>query len=161
MKKIILMLAMVLPTLASAQKLAYINSQELFAQMPELKVVEQKLDSLNKEYEALLTTMQEEYQKKVSDYQQKQATMTDAIRQISEEEILAIPLTKITPSGDTQSSGINITPLTPFTQAAPYSCDALSRSFIKYSHSSFDNVRHVLGASILISFTPQSTNSPA
>ena len=53
MKKIILMLAMVFPMLASAQKLAYINSQELFAQMPELKVVEQKLDSLNKEYEAL------------------------------------------------------------------------------------------------------------
>ena len=90
MKKIILMLAMVLPTLASAQKLAYINSQELFAQMPELKVVEQKLDSLNKEYEALLTTMQEEYQKKLSDYQQKQATMTDAIRQISEEEIMSL-----------------------------------------------------------------------
>lgn len=90
MKKIILMLAMVLPTLASAQKFAYINSQELFAQMPELKVVEQKLDSLNKEYEALLTTMQEEYQKKFSDYQQKQATMTDAIRQISEEEIMSL-----------------------------------------------------------------------
>ena len=90
MKKIILMLALVLPMLASAQKFAYINSQELFAQMPELKVVEQKLDSLNKEYEALLTTMQEEYQKKLSDYQQKQATMTDAIRQISEEEIMSL-----------------------------------------------------------------------
>ena len=90
MKKIILMLAMVFPMLARAQKLAYINSQELFAQMPELKVVEQKLDSLNKEYEALLTTMQEEYQKKLSDYQQKQATMTDAIRQISEEEIMSL-----------------------------------------------------------------------
>ena len=90
MKKLILMLAMVLPMLASAQKLGHINSQELFAQMPELKVVEQKLDSLNKEYEALLTTMQEEYQKKLSDYQQKQATMTDAIRQISEEEIMSL-----------------------------------------------------------------------
>jgi outer membrane protein len=34
--------------------------------------------------------MQEEYQKKLSDYQQKQATMTDAIRQISEEEIMSL-----------------------------------------------------------------------
>ena len=52
MKKIILMLALVLPMLASAQKIGHINSQELLAAMPELKTVQSKLDTLAGQYEA-------------------------------------------------------------------------------------------------------------
>ena len=37
MKKIIFMLALVLPMLVNAQKFGHINSQELLAAMPELK----------------------------------------------------------------------------------------------------------------------------
>ncbi|MCQ2345819.1 MAG: OmpH family outer membrane protein [Paludibacteraceae bacterium] len=90
MKKLFVILALALPILASAQKFGYVNTQELFQQMPELKQVEARLDSLNAQYENMLTAMQEEYQKKVQDYQDKQATMTDAIRQITEEEIYSI-----------------------------------------------------------------------
>lgn len=90
MKKLIILLALAMPLLASAQKFGHINTQELFAQMPEIKDVENRLDSLNKQYENLLSAMQEEYQKKLSDYQAKQATMTDAIRQITEEEIMSL-----------------------------------------------------------------------
>ncbi|MCQ2340911.1 MAG: OmpH family outer membrane protein [Paludibacteraceae bacterium] len=90
MKKIIVILMMALPMLASAQKMGYINTQELFTQMPDVKVANAQLDSLNAYYENVLATMQEEYQKKVQDYQQKSATMTDAIRQITEEEIVTI-----------------------------------------------------------------------
>jgi len=90
MKKIIVILMMALPMLASAQKLGYINTQELFAQMPDVKVANTQLDSLQAYYENVLATMQEEYQKKMQDYQQKSATMTDAIRQITEEEIMTI-----------------------------------------------------------------------
>lgn len=90
MKKIIVLLMVALPMLANAQKIGYINKQELFAQMPDVKVANAELDSLQAYYENVLATMQEEYQKKLQDYQQKQATMTDAIKQITEEEIMTI-----------------------------------------------------------------------
>lgn len=90
MKKLLVILALALPMLVNAQKMGYVNTQELFQMMPELKDVQVKMDSLNKQYENLLMTMQEEYQKKLSDYQQKQATMTEAIRQIQEEEIMSM-----------------------------------------------------------------------
>jgi len=90
MKKIIVILMMALPIMASAQKLGYINTQELFAQMPDVKVANAQLDSLQAYYENVLVTMREEYQKKLQDYQQKASTMTDAIKQISEEEIMTI-----------------------------------------------------------------------
>ena len=52
MKKIIFMLALVLPMLVNAQKLGHINSQELLAAMPELKDMQAKLDTLAGQYEA-------------------------------------------------------------------------------------------------------------
>ena len=58
--------------------------------MPELKDVQARMDSLNKQYENLLMNMQEEYQKKLQDYQQKQSTMPDAMRQIQEEELYSM-----------------------------------------------------------------------
>ena len=90
MKKLIITLLLIAPMALSAQKFGYINTQELFAQMPELKGVEARLDSLNSQYETLLTAMQEEYQKKLQDYQSKQSTMTEAIRQITEEELYTL-----------------------------------------------------------------------
>lgn len=90
MKKIIILLALAMPMLASAQKFGHVNTQELFQLMPELKGVQAQLDSLNKQYETLLMTMQDEYQKKLQDYQAKQATMSDAIKQIQEEELYSM-----------------------------------------------------------------------
>ena len=75
MKKIILMLAMVLPMLASAQKLGHINSQELLAAMPELKDVQAKLDTLAGQYETQFANMQEEFNKKVAAFQQEQRNL--------------------------------------------------------------------------------------
>jgi len=87
MKKVLVILALVLPMMASAQKYGHINTQELFQLMPELKDVTARLDSLNKQYEDLLVKMQEEYQKKAQEYEQKAATMPDAMKQIQEEEL--------------------------------------------------------------------------
>ncbi len=55
--------------------------------MPELQGVQARLDSLNRQYEDLLVTMQEEFQRKVQDYEAKASGMTDAMRQIQEEEL--------------------------------------------------------------------------
>ena len=91
MKKSLVILAVLLISLAAnAQKFGYVNTQELFMQMPELKDVQARMDSLNKQYENLLMTMQEEYQKKLQDYQQKQNTLPDAMRQIQEEELYSM-----------------------------------------------------------------------
>ena len=73
------MLAVVLPMLASAQKIGHVNSQEIMALMPETKQMGEKLDSVQGVYEKQLANMQEEFNKKVTEFQQQQATMSASI----------------------------------------------------------------------------------
>ncbi len=87
MKKIIFMLALVLPMLVNAQKLGHINSQELLAAMPELKDMQAKLDTLAGQYEVQFANMQEEFNKKVAEFQQQQSTMTAGVREFRQQEI--------------------------------------------------------------------------
>ena len=87
MKKIIITIMLALPMLASAQKFGHINTQELFAQMPEVAQVKLKMDTVNAQYESQLTSMQEEFQKKLQDYQSQEATMADAVKQIRQQEL--------------------------------------------------------------------------
>lgn len=87
MKKIIIAMALILPLAVSAQKFGHINSQELFQQMPERIVVQQKMDTLMSQYETQMANMQEEINKKIVDYQQNQAMMAEAIKQIRAQEI--------------------------------------------------------------------------
>lgn len=89
-KSLVILVVLLISLAANAQKFGYVNTQELFMQMPELKDVQARMDSLNKQYENLLMTMQEEYQKKLQDYQQKQNTLPDAMRQIQEEELYSM-----------------------------------------------------------------------
>lgn len=87
MKKLFLILALALPMLASAQKYAHINTQELFTQMPELNTIKAQMDTLQGMYENQIAMMQEEFNKKVQDYQQNQATMTDGVREFRQQEL--------------------------------------------------------------------------
>ena len=87
MKKIIILLALAMPMLVSAQKLGHVNTSELFAQMPEVAKIKLQMDTIQSQYENQLTMMQEEFQKKAEDYQKQAASMTDAIRQIREQEL--------------------------------------------------------------------------
>ena len=81
MKKLIVMLALALPMLASAQKYGHINTQELFAQMPELTQVKAQMDTLQSMYENQLAAMQ------VQEFQQGQAAMTDGVREFRQQEL--------------------------------------------------------------------------
>ena len=90
MKKILIMMALAMPMLAGAQKFGYVNTQELFSLMPEVKDAQLSLDSLYKQYEDMMNVMQEELKKKYADYEQKRSTMTEAMQQIQEEEIYSI-----------------------------------------------------------------------
>ena len=81
MKKIILAIALVLPMAVSAQKFGHVNTQELFAQMPEVNAVRAQMDTVQSQYESQLAMMQEEFQKKVQDFQAQEATLAEAIKQ--------------------------------------------------------------------------------
>jgi outer membrane protein len=87
MKKIILMLAIVLPVLASAQKIGHINSQEIMTLMPETKQMAQKMDSVQRAAETQLANMQEEFNKKVVEFQQQQATMSAGVREYHQQDL--------------------------------------------------------------------------
>ena len=78
---------MAIPILASAHKFGHINTQELFSQMPEVNQVKLKMDTVQSQYENQLASMNEEFQKKVQDYQSQEATMADAIKQIRQQEL--------------------------------------------------------------------------
>lgn len=87
MKRLFLIAALAVPVLMSAQKIGHVNSQELFQQMPELNVIKAKMDTLQGMYENQLASMQEEINKKMQDYQQNQASMTDGVREFRQQEL--------------------------------------------------------------------------
>lgn len=91
MKKIILLVscALALVTSVNAQnlKIGHINSQDLLAQMPEIKKAEADLKAYAKTFEDQLETMSKEYQKKMTDYQAQEKTMTDAVKEVKQKEI--------------------------------------------------------------------------
>ncbi len=87
MKKILVVLALVLPMMAAAQKYGHVNTTEIFQQMPEVTKVKAQMDTVQSQYESQLTMMQEEIQKKYQDYQQNEATMPDAIKQMRQQEL--------------------------------------------------------------------------
>jgi outer membrane protein len=87
MKKLILMLALALPMLATAEKIGHINTQEVMALMPETKKMAHDLDSIQNVYENQLANMQEEFNKKLAEFQQQQSTMTANVREFRQQEL--------------------------------------------------------------------------
>ncbi len=87
MKKLIIAMMLILPMAVSAQKFGHINTQELFAQMPEVAKVKLQMDTVQAQYENQLASMNEEFQKKYQDYQAQEPTMADAIKQIRQQEL--------------------------------------------------------------------------
>ncbi|MBQ3672957.1 MAG: OmpH family outer membrane protein [Paludibacteraceae bacterium] len=87
MKKFIIAMLLIAPMALSAQKFGHINTQELFAQMPEMNQVKLKMDTIQSQYENQLASMNEEFQRKAQDYQSQEATMADAVKQIRQQEL--------------------------------------------------------------------------
>jgi outer membrane protein len=91
MKKIFIIAAMALMTLsASAQKIGRVNFSELVQLMPEADEARATLQAISKEADETLQSMYEEYQTKMNQYQQKQASWTAAIRESKERELMEI-----------------------------------------------------------------------
>lgn len=90
MKKIFLVtLAAVIALSVSAQnmKFAHVNYSELVQLMPEADAARQQLTAQTKEFEQTYQDMAEEFQNKLTQYQQKAATWTASIKESKEKEL--------------------------------------------------------------------------
>ncbi|MCQ2342128.1 MAG: OmpH family outer membrane protein [Paludibacteraceae bacterium] len=87
MKKIIILIALALPMIASAQKFGYINTQELFALMPEAKQAEDSLLARQQSYQTMYEEMVTELQNKQKEYEAQAATASEAVNQLHQQEL--------------------------------------------------------------------------
>ena len=93
MKKTLLTICLIVAGLFSAvaqNKLGYINSNELLSIMPESSAMQEELQSYAKGLESSLAAMQAEGEKKLSDYQQNEAAMSDLVKQDKVRELESI-----------------------------------------------------------------------
>jgi outer membrane protein len=81
-KKIILALACLLPLTIMAQdlKFGYFNRAEILQSMPETQAANKKIDELAKTYDKELKTIQDDYQKKGSDFVASRDSLPEAIK---------------------------------------------------------------------------------
>lgn len=91
MKKFVVMLALGLMisagSFAQSQKLGYVNSQELLSVMPEIAKAETDLKAFAKQYQDQLETMGKEFEKKGTEYQTTEKTMSDAVKTVKQKEL--------------------------------------------------------------------------
>lgn len=80
LKKLVIFLLIVAPIGVYAQdKLAYISTEEVFSQMPELKDVETKLAAKQESIKKVMAEMQTEYETKAKAFQESKEELTEAI----------------------------------------------------------------------------------
>jgi outer membrane protein len=91
MKKILAIATLALLTFgASAQKLGRVNFTELYQLAPEADAAREQITAMQNEAEETFNTMVEEYNTKATQYQQKNATWTAAIKEAKEKELVDI-----------------------------------------------------------------------
>ena len=89
MKKIfVIALAAFASLTVSAQTIGKVNFNELVMLMPEMDAARETIAAAQKEAEETYSAMLEEYQGKLSQYQQKQSTWTAAIKESKERELM-------------------------------------------------------------------------
>lgn len=86
-KKIILALAIALPSFAFAQKFAVVDAEAIMAAMPETKAAEEKIQQASTTYQSEFDKLNEEINKKYADYQALPADTPDAIKERRQQEI--------------------------------------------------------------------------
>lgn len=84
---IALCLVVGISTANAQQKIAHINSAELIKAMPEITVADKQLEVYKGTLDTDGKTMYNEYQSKVADFQAKEKTMSDALKDAKVKEI--------------------------------------------------------------------------
>ena len=87
MKKLFIMMLMLAPMAAFAQKFGHVNSQEVIQAMPEFTKARTEIEALTKQYEADLKGMQDELQKKAEAFDKEQSTLPENIKQRRQTEL--------------------------------------------------------------------------
>ena len=87
MKKLFIMMLMLAPMAAFAQKFGHVNSHEIIQIMPEFAKARTEIETLTKQYEADLKSMQEELQKKGEAFEKEEATLPENIKQRRQQEL--------------------------------------------------------------------------
>ena len=93
MKKIILIAAMaVMSVAAMAQdfKFGYVDFNEIIMLSPKMDEARKAIEENQKTNEEILMTMYQEYQTKMQQYEQNNATWTPAVREMKEKEIMQL-----------------------------------------------------------------------
>lgn len=87
MKKLILLLTAFIGLSATAQKIGTVNSQEVLLTLPEVKIMQGRLQAKNDELTKQLEGMYKTYEEKVGDYQKNEKTMSASIKDLKAQEI--------------------------------------------------------------------------
>ncbi|MCR5241669.1 MAG: OmpH family outer membrane protein [Prevotella sp.] len=87
MKKLLLMLLVFAPMTMMAQKFGHVNASEVMQALPEFAKARTEIETLQKQYEADLKSMQDELQKKAEAFDKEQATLPDNIKQRRQQEL--------------------------------------------------------------------------
>ena len=69
-----------------AQKIGYVNTDEIITNMKETQDAYTQLEAYAKDLQAQMETIQVEFNNKLQEYQNATETMTDAVRQLKEKE---------------------------------------------------------------------------
>ena len=87
MKKLLIAILMIAPLSLNAQKFAHFNSADIIPNMKEYVTATEEIQAMAKQYDDDMKLMQEELQKKYTDYQERKAQMTELIRTTKEQEL--------------------------------------------------------------------------
>ena len=82
MKKLIIFLLMMLPlgVFAQESKIAIVNTQEVIQAMPEFATMQKQMADMEAKYKNEMLVMQDEYNKKYSDFVAQQDSLTENIK---------------------------------------------------------------------------------
>ena len=87
LKKIALILMLILPMSAFAQKFGHIRSQEILLVMPEYTKAQTDIEVMRKQYEDDMKRVEDEFQKKFTAFQQEQANLPKNILERRQKEL--------------------------------------------------------------------------
>ena len=90
MKKLLMMLMLLAPMAAFAQKFGHINAQEVMAQMAEFIKARGEVEAAAKQYDNDLKAMQEELQRKAEEYDKTKSTMNETKQKETEQNLMTL-----------------------------------------------------------------------
>lgn len=90
MKKLLMMLMLLAPMAAFAQKFGHINAQEVMSQMPEFIKARGEVEAAAKQYDNDLKAMQEELHRKAEEYDKTKSTMNETKQKETEQNLMTL-----------------------------------------------------------------------